>query len=90
MCTQLPPSSTEKEVADVLLDIVRQTPDGQISASQLCTALYEKCVDAKLVVQDCGGLKNFLKCSDLNRVVGFDADLVRQLSVMCKCRPGSV
>ena len=75
---------TESGVAGTLLNIVRQAPDGQISAAQLCSALYQKCASAKVIIHDYGGLKHFVASPVLKEAVEFQADEVL-LSTMCLC-----
>jgi len=75
-------AAQESRVAGTLLDIVRQAPDEQISAAQLCSALYQKCASAKVVIHDYGGLKHFVASPVLKEAVEFHADEVL-LSNMC-------
>jgi len=69
-------AAQEKEVADHLLDIVRQATGGRIFAAQLCSALYQKCDIAKVVIQDYKGLKHFVASPVLKEAVEFHADEV--------------
>ena len=72
----------ESIVACTLLDIVQQAPNEQISAAQLCSALYQKCASAKVVIHDYGGLKHFVASPVLKEVVEFHANEVL-LSTIC-------
>jgi len=72
----------ESIVASTLLDIVRQSPNEQISAAQLCSALYQKVASAKVVIHEYGGLKHFVASPVLKEAVEFHADEVL-LSTIC-------
>ena len=64
----------EAAVADALLEVLQDTPDGQILASQLCINLYKKCPDAKAILQAHGGAKRFIQIPRLRDAVCYIAD----------------
>jgi RNA recognition motif-containing protein len=66
----------EAAVADALLEVLQDAPDGQILASQLCINLYKKCPDAKAILQEHGGAKSFIQIPRLKDAVCYIADQV--------------
>ena len=71
---QRQPVSDEKVAADALLGLVRQSPDGRVVASRLCSELYKECPGAKSIITRYGGLKNFTASPMLAHVVQYEAD----------------
>jgi len=68
---------SDPRVAEALLRLLRQTPDGKISASILCENLYKECASAKAVItQDYMGLKDFVASPALRDVVIYVPDQV--------------
>ena len=72
------PSAAEAGVAEALVAMVQRAPGGQVPASQLCSELYQKCPDARALVQKHDGLKGFVATPVLEGKVKFVADQVRR------------
>ena len=72
------PSAAEAGVAEALVAMVQGAPGGQVPAAQLCSKLYQKCPDARALVQKYDGLKGFVATPALEGKVKFVADQVRR------------
>ena len=53
--------------------MVQGAPGGQVPASQLCSELYQKCPDARALVQKHDGLKGFVATPVLEGKVKLNA-----------------
>jgi len=63
-------------VAQALLALVHDAPEGLITGAQLCSRLYRQCPEARAIVHAHQGLKGFIECSELEGKVCFIADQV--------------
>ena len=66
----------EKQAAKSLVALVQSSPDGQLSAAELCSRLYQKFPDARDIVRKYKGIKSFIAKSKLSGEVEFVADQV--------------
>ena len=66
----------EKQAAKTLVALVQSSPDGQLSAAELCSRLYQKFPEAKDIVHKYKGIKSFIAKSKLSVEVEFVADQV--------------
>ena len=64
----------DRDVVAALLGLVRQSPDGRVVASRLCSELYKECPGAKSIITRYGGLKHFTASPMLAHVVQYEAD----------------
>ena len=65
-------------MAEALVAMVQGAPGGQVPAAHLCSKLYQRCPDARALVQKFDGLKGFVATPALEGKVKFVADKVRR------------
>ena len=71
-------------MADTLLALVEEAPDGQVPAAHLCSRLYHRCPEAKAVIKKHRGLKGFIAALPLENKVKFVPDQVCQPAFACR------